>query len=77
MTAEIAILNKSAVALASDSAVTITTSTGPKIYDSVNKLFALVKGQPVGIMIYDAADLMDMPWETIIKPFLRHAGAVR
>jgi hypothetical protein len=69
MTAEIAILNKSAVALASDSAVTITTSTGPKIYDSVNKLFALVKGQPVGIMIYDAADLMDVPWETIIKAY--------
>lgn len=59
MTAEIAILNKSAVALAADSAVTISTPTGPKIYDSVNKLFVLIKGRPVGVMLYDSADLLD------------------
>jgi hypothetical protein len=69
LTAEIAILNKSAVALAADSAVTIETATGPKIYDSVNKLFALIKGRPVGVMIYDNADLMGVPWETIIKVY--------
>jgi len=69
MTAEIAILNRSAVALASDSAVTIDTPTGPKIYESANKLFALIKGQPVGIMIYDSADHLGVPWETIIKAY--------
>jgi hypothetical protein len=69
VTAEIAILNKSAVALAADSAVTISTPTGPKIYDSVNKLFALVKRQPVGVMVYDSADLLGVPWETIIKAY--------
>jgi len=42
VTAEIAILNKSAIALAADSAVTI--SVGPnqqKIYDTADKLFEL------------------------------------
>lgn len=76
MTAEIAILNRSAVALAADSAVTISTPSGPKIYDSVNKLFALVKQRPVGIMIYDSADLLGVPWETIIKAYrMQRSGA--
>ena len=69
MTAEIAILNKSAIALATDSAVTIGTPSGPKIYESVNKLFVLIKGRPVGVMIYDHADLLGVPWETIIKVY--------
>src|SRR6266566_7089050 len=72
MTAEIAILNRSAVALAADSAVTISTPTGPKIYDSVNKLFVLAKQRPVGIMIYNSADLLGLPWETIIKAYRMH-----
>src|SRR5271169_1028449 len=72
MTAEIAILNRSAVAMASDSAVTIDTPTGPKIYETANKMFALIKGQPVGIMIYDSADHLGVPWETIIKAYRMH-----
>lgn len=65
MTAEVAIMNKSAIALAADSAVTI----GRKIYNSVNKVFMLSKYQPVGIMIYGNASLMEVPWETVIKIF--------
>lgn len=70
MTAEIAILNKSAVAMAADSAVTF----GPKIYNSVNKLFSLSKYEPVGIMIYNNAQLMEVPIEIIIKQFREHLG---
>ena len=71
MTTEIAILNKSAVALAADSAVTISSghNNESKIYNSVNKLFALSKHHPVGIMIYDSAQVMGIPWETIIKSY--------
>jgi hypothetical protein len=69
VTAEIALLNRSAVALASDSAVTIDTPTGPKIYEGANKIFALVKGRPVGVMIFDSADHLGVPWETIIKAY--------
>lgn len=74
MTAEIAILNRSAVALAADSAVTISVGKGQKIYNTVNKLFTLSKFRPVGIMIYGAADFMGIPWESIIKEHRREIG---
>jgi len=78
VTTEIAIMNKSAVALAADSAVTITL-TGPqhsehKIYNSANKLFTLSKYCPVGIMTYGNTTLMGIPWETIIKVYRRILG---
>ena len=52
MTAEIAIMNKSAVALAADSAVTYRAGHEQKVFDTMNKLFALSKYRPVGIMVY-------------------------
>ena len=67
MTAEIAIMNKEAIALAADSAVTMQSQSGQKIFTSANKLFTLSKYHPVGIMIYGSAILMGVPWETIIK----------
>ncbi len=71
MTAEIALLNKTAVALAADSAMTIQSAG--KIYP-VEKLFALTKHQPVGAMIYNNAEFMGVPWETIIKMYRAHIG---
>jgi hypothetical protein len=71
MTAEIAILNSSGIALAADSAVTIGSQ---KVYNSANKLFTLSKYQPVGIMVYDSADLMNIPWEIIIKEYRAELG---
>ena len=71
MTAEIAILNSSGIALATDSAVTIGTQ---KVYNSANKLFTLSKHDPVGIMVYDSADLMEVPWEIIVKEFRSKLG---
>jgi len=67
MTAEIAIMNKEAIALATDSAVTITQERGQKIFASANKLFTLSKYYPVGIMVYGSAGFMGVPWEAIIK----------
>ena len=69
MTAEIGILNKTAVALAADSAVTIQREKGQKIYNSANKLFMLSKYHPVGIMLFGNATFMGVPWETIIKEY--------
>lgn len=74
MTAEIAIMNKEAVALASDSAVTSNVGQGPKIFTSANKLFALSKYHPVGIMVYGNASLMHVPWEIVIKEYRKHLG---
>jgi hypothetical protein len=69
MTAEIAILNRNAVAMAADSAVTLQLSGGQKIYNTVNKLFTLSKYRPAGVMVYGSADFMQIPWETIIKMY--------
>src|SRR5438067_13845178 len=74
LTAEIAILNKGAVALAADSAVTIQIGGGQKIYNTVNKLFTLSKYQPVGAMIYGNSEFMGVPWESIIKEYRRELG---
>lgn len=65
MTAEIAILNSKAVALAADSAVTI--NYGEKVYHSVDKLFELSHHHPVAIMFYGRDNFLGIPWETIIK----------
>lgn len=67
MTAEIGMLNKYAVALAADSAVTTTSNGQRKVYNSANKVFMLSQRAPVGIMIYGSASFMEIPWETIIK----------
>ncbi len=67
MTAEVGILNQNGVALAADSAVTITTDKDVKVFNSVNKLFRLSRKHPVGIMIYGSASILGVPWEVIIK----------
>jgi len=70
MTAEIGMLNKYAVALAADSAVTVSGGNGDtKVFNSANKLFKLSNTEPVGIMVYGSADYMGIPWETVIKLF--------
>lgn len=67
MTSEIVLMNRSAVAMAADSAVTISGQNYLKTYQSVDKLFPLSVGQPVGVMIYNNAELMSTPWETVIS----------
>jgi hypothetical protein len=74
MTAEVAVLNKIAVSLAADSAVTIGTASGQKIYNTVNKLFMLSKHHPVGIMVFGNAGLIGVPWELAIKVFRGQLG---
>lgn len=76
MTAQVVIMNKEAVALASDSAVTIGRA-GEKIFQSANKLFALSKYNPVGVMVYGNASFMGVPCETIVKLYRKEIGKKR
>lgn len=69
MTAEIGILNKTSVVLATDSAVTISRVN--KVFNNANKLFPLSKYQPVGIMIFNNASWMGIPLEIIIKSYTK------
>jgi hypothetical protein len=71
MTAEVAIMNTQGIALAADSAVTLGVG---KTYNSADKLFALSKYYPVGIMMYSSAAIMGIEWETIIKTYRDFLG---
>lgn len=69
MTVEIGILNKTSVVLAADSAVTIGRIN--KVFNNANKLFPLSLYSPVGIMIYNNASWMGIPFEIIIKSYTK------
>jgi ATP-dependent protease HslVU (ClpYQ) peptidase subunit len=68
MTSEVIIMNRNAMALAADSAVTMGNI---KTYNGVNKLFYISNNPPIGIMIFGSADFENIPMETLIKEFKR------
>ena len=72
MTAEVVVMNRMGVALAADSAVTLDMGDSSKVRDSALKLFMLSKYHPVGVMVYNNAQLLGVPLETIIKLFRRN-----
>ncbi len=73
MTAIVGVLNKQAVAVAADSAVTI--GSGRKIYNTANKIFTLSKRHPVGVAIYGNARFnSSIPWEIVIKMYRDQLG---
>ena len=70
MTCEVAVLNKYAVVLAADSAVTTTNGEGERRYSKGgNKIFQLSHTEPVGTMIFASAAICGMPWEVVIKAY--------
>lgn len=60
-------MNKNAIALAADSAVTIGQHLA--IHNSANKLFSLSRRAAVGVIIYSNAELMCIPVEIILKQY--------
>lgn len=72
MTCEVAVMNKRGIALAADSAVTL--GNGRKIYHTAEKLFSLSPSIPVAIMTFGAADMMNVPWETVVKIYAQKLG---
>lgn len=67
MTAIVGVLNKHAVAIAADSAVTMGNTH--KVVNSANKIFTLSKYHPVAVMVYSQAEFMGTPWDIIIKEY--------
>lgn len=74
MTALVGILNRQAVAIAADSAVTMGNTH--KVFNSGNKIFTLSKYHPVAIMTYNVASFMGIPWEIIIKNYRKQLGDI-
>jgi hypothetical protein len=71
-------MNRHAIVLAADSATTVSQWTGERrevrYFKGANKIFQLSDSKPVGIMIYDSADILSVPWETVIKMFRVELG---
>jgi hypothetical protein len=71
-------MNRLAVVLAADSATTVTRATSQgeeeRYFKGANKIFQLSDQHPVGLMIFDSADLLSVPWEIVIKCFRRQLG---
>lgn len=67
MTAIVGVLNKHAVAIAADSAVTMGNTH--KVVNSANKIFTLSKYHPVAVMTYSSASFMGVPWDIIVKEY--------
>jgi hypothetical protein len=72
MTAEIVIMNREAVAVAADSALSIIggeTHRPQKILTSAVKIFSISPNHAICIMTFNYATFMGIPWETIIDQF--------
>lgn len=72
MTAIVGVLNKHAVAIAADSAVTMGNTH--KVVNCANKIFTLSKYCPVAVMTYNDAAFMGVPWDIIIKEYRKCLG---
>jgi hypothetical protein len=66
VTTEIAIMNRQAIALAADSAVTIGRQC---VWKNANKLFSLAPFNDIAIMANGSGEFVGFPWETIIKSY--------
>ncbi|MGK2742261.1 hypothetical protein ACSHT0_15355 [Tepidicaulis sp. LMO-SS28] len=78
MTSEICVMNRLAVVLAADSATTVShptdRGTEQRYFKGANKIFQLSHHHPVGLMIYDSANILSVPWEIVVKEFRNELG---
>jgi adenylate cyclase len=74
MTAEVIVMNKYGIAMAADTALTVATPQGPKLYDNISKLFHLSDNAPVAIMVYGSVEFGHVPWEVLINDYRERLG---
>ncbi|WP_148293306.1 hypothetical protein [Comamonas sp. B-9] len=79
MTSEVLVLNKSAIVLGADSAVTTSSSNPtngdhPRYSKTANKIFELCNSGAVAVTIYSNAAIDLVPWELVIKLFRADLG---
>lgn len=77
MTTCIAVMNRTAVALAADSTVSIPYRFGKKHFHGVSKVIPAHTRDPVGIMVYGSPDFAGIPWEVVIEEFREDNPASR
>lgn len=79
MTSEVCLMNSLAVVLAADSATTVQYYEKGRVeqryFKSANKIFQLSDDHAIGLMIYNSASILGVPWEVLIKDFRRELGS--
>ena len=72
-------MNRLAVALAADSATTVTYWENgrrqQRYFKGANKIFNLSASHPVGLMTYDSGTLQGVPWEVATKSYREARGS--
>ncbi len=75
MITEVVVMNKTGIALAADSVISEYSDRGHKKRGNTgSQLFSISDVQPVGVMVYNNASLLGIPWETIITVFRESLG---
>jgi hypothetical protein len=74
VTAQVAILTSSCAVLAADSAVTVSSRRGQKVYTGVEKIHPLSDTEPAAALVYGLASLLDVPWATLLSEFRHQYG---
>lgn len=74
MTAVVGLLNKRGIAIAADSAVTITRDRKVKIENSANKMLRMSDVNPISIMIVGSAAFHYTPWDIIVRRYRQKRG---
>lgn len=69
VTSEVLMLNKDAVVIAADSAVTTGRAPHPRYSKAANKIFDVCSHGNVALTIYGSADIDRVPWELVAKLF--------
>lgn len=77
MTSEVLILNKRAIVIGADSAVTTSGGEHPRYSKSANKIFELSKHGNVAAAIYGSAAVDTVPWEVALKLFRAHLDGAK
>jgi hypothetical protein len=71
-------MNRYAAVLAADSATTVSQWNGTerevRYFKGANKIHSLSDYAPVGFMIFAGADILNVPWEVIVKAFRQSLG---
>ncbi len=69
MTSEVVLLNKDAIVIAADSAVTVGRDPHPRYSKSANKIFDASANGNLAMAIFSGAEIDGVPWELAIKQF--------
>lgn len=74
MTSEVLMLNKDAVVIAADSAVTIGQAPHPRYSKAANKIFDISMHGNVAVTIFAASEVDSIPWELLLKQYRRETS---